>query len=99
MSMMKRKAYATTMLSGLSEAGWRIHYTKDGSSAVSFLVERTLLGAVAVFNMLGRTTGFDTDLTIERVGTFGDVTNTWTMDGRYGVPKAVGGCAVRAMKS
>jgi len=84
---------------GLSEAGWRIHYTKDGSSAVSFLTEATLLGAVAVFNTLDRTSGFDTDLTIERVGTFGDVTNTWTMDGRYGVPKAVGGCAVRAMKS
>ena len=89
MSMMKRKAYATTMLSGLSESGWRIHYTKDGSSDVAFLVERTLLDAVAVFNTLGRTSGFDTDLTIERVGTYGDVSNTWVMEGRYGVPKEV----------
>ena len=89
MSMMKRKAYVTTMLSGLSESGWRIHYTKDGSSDVAFLVERTLLDAVAVFNTLGRTSGFDTDLTIERVGTYGDVTNTWVMAGRYGVPKEV----------
>ena len=89
MSMMKRKAYATTMLSGLSESGWRIHYTKDGSSDVAFLVERTLLDAVAVFNTLGRTSGFDTDLTIERVGTYGEVTNTWVMAGRYGVPKEV----------
>ena len=89
MSMMKRKAYATTMLSGLSESGWRIHYTKDGSSDVAFLVERTLLDAGAVFNTLGRTSGCDTDLTIERVGTYGDVTNTWVMEGRYGVPKEV----------
>ena len=86
---MKRKAYATTMLSGLSESGWRIHYNKDGSSDVAFLVERTLLDAVAVFNTLGRTSGFDTDLTIERVGTYGDVTNTWVMAGRYGVPMEV----------
>ena len=89
MRTMKRKAYATTMLSGLSESGWRIHYTKDGSSDVAFLVERTLLDAVAVFNTLGRTSGFDTDLNIERVGTYGDVTNTWVMEGRYGVPKEV----------
>jgi hypothetical protein len=89
MSMMKRKAYETTMLSGLSEGGWRIRYTKDGSSDVAFLVERTLLGAVAVFNTLDRTSGFDTDLTIERVGTYGDVTNTWVMAGRYGVPMEV----------
>ena len=87
--MKKRNAYATTMLSGLSESGWRIHYTKNGSSDVAFLVERTLLDAVAVFNTLGRTSGFDTDLTIERVGTYGDVTNTWVMEGRYGVPKEV----------
>ena len=89
MSTMKRKAYATTMLSGLSESGWRIHYTKDGSSDVAFLVERTLLGAVAVFNTLDRPSGFDHALTIERVGTYGDVTNTWVMAGRYGVPKEV----------
>ena len=87
--MKKRNAYATTMLSGLSESGWRIHYTKNGSSDVAFLVERTLLDAVAVFNTLGRTSGFDTDLTIERVGTYGDVTNTWVMKGRYGVPKEI----------
>ena len=87
--MIERDAYATTMLSGLSEAGWRIHYTKKGSSDVAFLVERTLLDAVAVFNTLGRTSGFDTDLTIERVGTYGDVTNTWVMKGRYGVPKEI----------
>ena len=48
-----------------------------------------MLGAVAVFNTLDRTSGFDTDLTIERVGTYGDVTNTWGMEGRYGVPKEV----------
>ena len=86
---MKRNAYATTMLSGLSEGGWRIHYTKNGSSDVAFLVERTLLGAVAVFNALDRTSGFDTDLTIERVGTYGAVTTTWVMEGRYGIPKEI----------
>ena len=84
--MMKRDAYATTMLSGLSEGGWRIHYTKDGNDEISFFVESTLLNAVAVFNTLERTSGFNTPLRIERIDTFGNHTDTFTMDGRYGVP-------------
>ena len=56
---------------------------------MSFLKESTLLQAVAVFNTLERTTGFDTPLRIERIDTFVNHTDTWTMDGRYGVPRHV----------
>ncbi len=54
---------------------------------------RTMLNAVAEFNALERTSlspeglPFDTPLRIERIDTFGNHTDTWTMDGRYDVPR------------
>ena len=68
--------------------GFRISYREPicGGNRVSFLKESTVLQAVAVFNTLERTSGFDTPLRVERIDTFGNHTDTWTMDGRYGVP-------------
>ena len=87
---MKRNAYATTMLTGLSEGGWRITYHKDNEVKYGMFVERTLSDAVHVFNSLGHTTGFDAGtLTIDRIDTFGNLTHTYTQEGRYGVPRRV----------
>ena len=87
---MKRNAYATTMLTGLSEGGWRITYHKDGEVKYGMFVERTLSDAVHVFNSLDHTTGFNAGtLTIDRIDTFGNLTDTFTQEGRYGVPHNV----------
>ena len=84
---MKRNAYATTMLTGLSEGGWRITYHKDGEVKHGMFVERTLSDAVHVFNSLDHTTGFNAGtLTIDRIDTFGNLTDTFTQEGRYGIP-------------
>jgi len=87
---MKRNAYATTMLTGLSEGGWRITYHKDGEVKHGMFVERTLSDAVHVFNSLDHTTGFNAGtLTIDRIDTFGNLTDTFTQEGRYAVPHNV----------
>ena len=87
---MKRNAYATTMLPGLTEGGWRITYHKDGEVKHGMFVERTLSDAVHVFNSLDHTTGFNAGtLTIDRIDTFGNLTDTWTQEGRYGTPYPV----------
>ena len=69
--------------------GWNISYREPicGGNRMAFLKEATLLQAVAVFNTLERTSGFDTPLRIERLDIFGNHTDTWTMDGRYDVPR------------
>ena len=70
--------------------GWRIAYHKLGEIKVGFFKERTLSNAVAVFNSLDRTTGFDAgELTIDRIDTFGNLTHTYTQEGRYGTPRRV----------
>ena len=73
--------------------GWNIYYCEPhcGGNRMAFLKESTLLQAVAVFNTLERTSGFDTPLRIERMDVFGNHTDTWTMDGRYDVPRAKNG--------
>ena len=45
----------------------------------------TVMDAVAEFNLIKG--GFDTPLRIERFDVFGNLTHTFTMDGRYGVPR------------
>ena len=70
--------------------GWRITYTQDGEIKVGLFNEATLSNAVAVFNSLDHTTGFDAGtLTIDRIDTFGNLTDTFTQEGRYGVPHNV----------
>ena len=74
----------------VDQGGWRIAYHKDGEVKYGLFKERTLSNAVAVFNSLDHTTGFDAGmLTIDRIDTFGNLTHTYTQDGRYGVPKRV----------
>ena len=74
----------------MNMGGWRIIYNKDGEIKSSFFCEATLMNAVAVFNSLDSTTGFDAGtLTIDRIDTFGNLTDTYTMEGRYGVPHNV----------
>ena len=74
----------------MNMGGWRITYHNHGEIKTAFFCEATLLNAVAVFNSLDGTTGFDAGtLTIDRIDTFGNLTDTYTMEGRYGVPHNV----------
>ena len=63
-----------------------------GGNRQSFHKTSTMLNAVAEFNTLEHTSmsegkPFETPLRIERFDTFGNHTHTWTMDGRYSVPR------------
>ena len=50
----------------------------------------TLMDALAEFNTLERTSGFDTGcMVVERQSHDGRLTHRWTVNGRYGVPKEV----------
>ena len=70
--------------------GWRITYHQDGEIKAGFFCEATLSDAVHVFNSLGHTTGFNAGtLTIDRIDTFGNLTDTFTQEGRYAVPHNV----------
>ena len=62
-----------------------------GGNRQSIHKTSTMLNAVAEFNTLERTSGFDTPLRIERYDIFGNHSDTWTMDGRYDVPRAKNG--------
>ena len=49
----------------------------------------TLMDAVASFNLhMG---GFDTPLSVEHIDMTGEMTHRWNLDGRYAVPRLVGG--------
>ena len=82
--------------------GFHIFYREpiNGGARRSFHKTRTMLNAVAEFNTLERTSlspeglPFDTPLSIERHDIFGNMTHRWNMDGRYSVPRLVGGEAV-----
>ena len=74
----------------LNLGGWRITYTQDGEIKVAHFNEATLSDAVHVFNSLDHTTGFNSGtLTIDRLDTFGNITDTFTQEGRYGIPHNV----------
>ena len=74
----------------LNLGGWRITYTQDGEIKVAHFNEATLSDAVHVFNSLDHTTGFNSGtLTIDRLDTFGNLTDTFTEEGRYAVPHNV----------
>ena len=49
------------------------------------------MSAMAVFNAMESTSGFDTPVTVERRDVFGNMTHRWNMDGRYATPRLVGG--------
>ena len=49
----------------------------------------TLMDAVASFNL--HKGGFDTPLSVERIDMSGEMTHRWNLDGRYSVPRLVGG--------
>ena len=85
---MTRKTYGNTGTPiTMDMGGWRITYNKRGEVKVGFCKERTLSNAVAVFNSLDHTTGFNAGtLPIDRIDTFGNLTDTWLQEGRYGVP-------------
>ena len=78
--------------------GFHIFYREPicGGNRRSFHKTATMLNAVAEFNTLERTSmsegkPFATPLTIERLDVFGNMTHRWNMDGRYSVPRLVGG--------
>ena len=74
--------------------GFYIYYREPilGGNRQSFHKTSTMLNAVAEFNTLEHTSmsegkPFETPLRIERFDIFGNHTHTWTMDGRYSVPR------------
>ena len=71
--------------------GFHIQYREpiNGGNRASFHKTSTMLNAVAEFNTLERTSGFDTPLRIERHDIFGNKTHVWPMDGRYAVPHLI----------
>ena len=77
----------------IDRGGWHIDYREPilGGHRASFHKTDTLSNAVAEFNTLERTSGFDTPLRITRVDTLGDKTHVYTQDGRYSVPRLIGG--------
>ena len=52
----------------------------------------TLMDAVASFNL--HVGGFDTPLSVERIDISGEMTHRWNLDGRYSVPRLVGGSSI-----
>ena len=74
----------------MNMGGWRITYHQDGEVKYGLFNEATLSDAVHVFNSLDHTTGFNAGtLTIDRIDTFGNLTDTFTQEGRYGIPHNV----------
>ena len=76
--------------------GFRIQYREPilGGNRVTFHKTSTMMQAVAEFNSiesLSMSEGkpFETPLSIERIGIDGQVTDRWTMDGRYSIPRHV----------
>ena len=90
MKKLKSYGHGTSPIT-MDMGAWRITYNHPNKGImVSLFNERTLMNAVAVFNSLDRTTGFDAGtLTIDRIDTFGNLTHTYTQEGRYGVPRRV----------
>jgi len=89
MKKLKSYGHGTSPIT-MDMGGWRITYTKHGDVKVGLFKERTLSDAVHVFNSLGHTSGFNAGtLTIDRIDTFGNLTDTWTQEGRYGTPYPV----------
>ena len=65
---------------------WKIEYRVKGFRRTWTVKTGNLFNAVADFNLhMG---GFDTPLRITRLA-LGELSQTWTMDGRYGIPKEV----------
>ena len=78
--------------------GFEILYREPicGGNRRSFHKTDTMLNAVAEFNTLQHTSmsegkPFETPLSITRLDIFGNKTHRWNMDGRYSVPRLVGG--------
>ena len=78
--------------------GFEILYREPicGGNRRSFHKTDTMLNAVAEFNTLEHTSisdgkPFATPLSITRLDIFGNKTHRWNMDGRYSVPRLVGG--------
>ena len=78
--------------------GFNIAYREPilGGSRRSFHKTATLMDAVAEFNTLVHTSmsegkPFATPLSVERMDIFGNMTHRWNLDGRYSVPRLVGG--------
>ena len=93
------KSYGNTGTPVTMDMGcFKIYYREPicGGNRQAIHKTSTMLQAVAEFNHLESTSmsdgkPFDTPLRIERFDTFGNHTDTWTMDGRYDVPRAKNG--------
>ena len=75
------------------KGGWWIAYAHpDKGLTRSFLKEKTLMSAMAVFNSLDSTTGFKIigDIIVDRFNIDGALTDTFVMAGRYGTPQRIG---------
>ena len=75
----------------LDRSVWEINYREPicGGNRVFLAKVATLMDAVASFNL--HKGGFDTPLSVERIDMSGEMTHRWNLDGRYSVPRLVGG--------
>ena len=60
-----------------------------GGNRIYLAKVATLMDAVASFNL--HKGGFNTPLTVERIDMTGEMSHRWNLDGRYSVPRLVGG--------
>ena len=79
----------------LDRSVWEINYREPicGGNRVFLAKVATLMDAVASFNL--HVGGFDTPLSVERIDISGEMTHRWNLDGRYSVPRLVGGSSTR----
>jgi len=69
---------------------WTIQYRNiAGSPRETKVYEDTLMGALAVFNAQGETSGFDTPLRMTASYGVNGQSYTFTLDGRYAVPRRI----------
>jgi len=82
----------------VDQGGFRIEFREPilGGNRASHHKTATLSEAVAEFNTLSHLSlsegkPFATPMRISRINTMGEVTHIWTQEGRYSVPRLIGG--------
>ena len=68
---------------------WAIEYQRDGIERKTVIYASTLMTALAMFNANEATSGFDTPLRMTYGYPINGTRYTFTLDGRYGVPRRI----------
>ena len=83
-------SYGIMLDRGMFKVSYREPHS--GGNRLYQLKVGTLMDAVACFNL--HKGGFDTPLSVERIDISGEMTHRWNLDGRYSVPRLVGGSSI-----